>query len=512
MKQILKKILVLVCISALVLTAVACGSEEKGTGENALSYWVPLNPNAAMSVSNYGDTPFAKELQERTGIKIEYQHPAQGSEDEKFNLLFMGELPDIIEYNWSDGYPGGPSKALADGVIQELDIKAKAPNLYAYLQAHPEVDKMIKTDEGKYYAFPFIRGERSLQTSAGIMIRKDWLDDLGLTVPETIDEWETVLKAFKEQKGAEYPLCYRTYVEMWGAFSGAYGIADTIYVDNGEVKYGAIENGYKDYLTTMNSWYKKGYMPVDFATMDSTLIDSYMLNGKSGVMIGSVGSGLGRLMAAAEEEGYELVAAPYPTLTKGQKPEFGQMDQLVPGTVVAISRDCKDVDLAMKLLDYGYSEEGQMFFNFGIEGESYNMVDGYPTYAEVITANPEGLSMSAAMARYIQAYSAGPFVQDARYMEQYASLPQQKDAVQTWSNTNMEAHLLPKISLLPEEMDEMSKKITSVNSYKDEMLVKFITGDESISNFDNFVAGLKERGIVEYLELMQDAYDRYIAR
>lgn len=97
-------------------------------------------------------------------------------------------------------------------------------------------------------------------------------------------------------------------------------------------------------------------------------------------------------------------------------------------------------------------------------------------------------------------------------MEQYASLPQQKDAVQTWSNTNMEAHLLPKISLLPEEMDEMSKKITSVNSYKDEMLVKFITGDESISNFDNFVAGLKERGIVEYLELMQDAYDRYIAR
>ena len=441
MKNILKRTLVMVCIAALVLTTAACGNKNTGKEDGALSYWVPLNPNAAMSVSNYGDTPFAKELQERTGIKINYQHPPQGSEDEKFNLMVMGELPDIIEYNWGDGYPGGPAKAIEDNIIQELDIENKAPNLYAYLQANPEVDKMVKTDDGKYYAFPFIRGERSLQTSAGIIIRKDWLDDLGLAVPETIDEWEIVLKAFKEEKGAKYPLCYRTYVEGWGVFSGAYGLADTLYVDNGEVKYGALENGYKEFLATMNSWYNKGYMPSDFATMDGSLIDTYMINGQSGVFIGSVGSGLGKIMSAAKEEGYELVAAPYPTLEKGKKPEFGQMDHRVPGTVVAISRDCKDVDLAMKLLDYGYSEEGKMFFNFGIEGESYNMVDGYPTYAEVITANPDGLSMSAAMARYIQAYSAGPFVQDARYMEQYASLPQQKEAVQVWSNTNMENHI-----------------------------------------------------------------------
>ncbi|MBE7033016.1 MAG: extracellular solute-binding protein [Ruminococcaceae bacterium] len=512
MKHIIKRGIVLVCIIALILTTAACSGTSTSKGDGDLTYWVPLNPNAAMTVSNYGDTPFAKELQERTGIKIDYQHPPQGSEDEKFNLMVMGELPDIIEYNWGDAYPGGPAKAIEDNVIIELDIENKAPNLYAYLQEHPEVDKMIKTDDGKYYAFPFIRGERSLQTSAGIIIRKDWLDDLGLEVPETIEEWEVVLKAFKEEKGAKYPLCYRTYVEGWGAFSGAYGVVDTLYVDNGEVKYGALEDGYKDFLTTMNSWYKKGYMPSDFATMDSSLIDSYMINGQSGVFIGSVGSGLGRIMAAAEEEGYELVAAPYPTLVKGQKPEFGQMDHLVPGTVVAISRDCKDVDLAMKLLDYGYSEEGRMFFNFGIEGESYNMIDGYPTYTEEITANAEGLSMSAAMARYIQAYSAGPFVQDARYMEQYASLPQQKDAVQIWSNTNMEEHLLPKIFLRPEESDKMAKKISSVNSYKDEMLIKFITGAESIGKYDAFVKGLKERGIDEYLKLMNEAYDRYSAR
>ena len=74
MKHILKRGLVFVCIIALVLATAACGNKETGKGDGTLSYWVPLNPNAAMSVSNYGETPFAKELQERTGIKINYQH------------------------------------------------------------------------------------------------------------------------------------------------------------------------------------------------------------------------------------------------------------------------------------------------------------------------------------------------------------------------------------------------------------------------------------------------------
>ena len=113
------------------------------------------------------------------------------------------------------------------------------------------------------------------------------------------------------------------------------------------------------------------------------------------------------------------------------------------------------------------------------------------------------------MARYIQAYSEGPFIQDKRYMEQYASLPQQKDAVEIWSNTNMENHLLPNISLLPEQTVEMSKKISSINTYKNEMATKFIMGIEPMSNYDAFVNELKNRGIDEYLSMMQEAYERF---
>lgn len=515
MKINFKNAAAVACCATLALSLAACSggkTKKENSDDSSLTYWVPLNPNAATSVSNYGDTPFAKELQKRLNVKIEYQHPTQGSEVEKFNLLVASDsLPDIIEYLWAN-YPGGPSKAIKDNVIQPIDIPKKAPNLYSYIKKNPEIEKMMKTDDGEYFSFPFIRGERSLQTSAGPIIRKDWLDELGLSVPETIDDWEQALTAFKTKKGAKYPLCYRTYVEAWGVFSGAFGTVDGLYVDGGKVKYGALEPGYKEFVAKMNDWYKKGLMPPDFATMDGSLIDSYMINGDAGAVIGSVGSGIGKLTDAAKTEGYLLEGAPYPTLKKGQRPQFGQMDNRLPGTYATLSRDCKNVDLATKVLDYGYSDEGEMLFNFGIEGESYTMVDGYPTYTELITKNPDGLSMSGAMARYIQAYNAGPFVQDVRYMEQYAARPQQQAAIKTWSNTDMEKHLLPNISLLPKDTNIMAKKISAVNSYKDEMLVKFITGAEPLSKFDDFVKGLKERGIDDYLKLMNEAYERYNSR
>ncbi len=66
-----------------------------------LTWWLQLNPNVSATSASLGDTPFAKELEKQTGVKIEYIHPAQGSENEAFNLLLAsGELPDIIEKDW----------------------------------------------------------------------------------------------------------------------------------------------------------------------------------------------------------------------------------------------------------------------------------------------------------------------------------------------------------------------------------------------------------------------------
>lgn len=77
----------------------------------------------------------------------------------------------------------------------------------AYLEANPEIDKSVKTDDGSYYVYPFIRGDKSLTAYQGLYIRQDWLSELGLSMPETIDEWTNVLIAVQRKKGCEDPVC-----------------------------------------------------------------------------------------------------------------------------------------------------------------------------------------------------------------------------------------------------------------------------------------------------------------
>lgn len=485
---------------------------EENDSKNSISYWIDLPTNTAQTASNLGETPFAKELMKKTGVDVEYIHPARGQAAEKFNIMLaMGKLPDIIEYNWNSAYPGGFPKALSDGVVLPIDMEKEAPNLYAYIKENPELEKMMKTDDGQFYGFPFIRGDAYLQTSAGPIVREDWLKELNMEYPETIDEWTAMLTAFKEKMGAESPLSVSaSLISGFNLFVGAYGIADGFYIDGGQVKYGPIEDGYKDFLKQLNQWYKDGLLDSDFASIDSDIIQSNMLNGVAGAAAGSCGSGLGRWMAAAPDEKCSFAGVKYPVLNKGDKPQFGHYDfPVVTSNVAVISKDAKNKELCAKFLDYGYSEEGRMLFNFGIEGESYTMVDGYPTYTDLITKNPEGLSMGAALARYAESHANGPFIQDKRYMEQYANLPQQKTAITNWMDTDMNKHMMPPVNITVEQQTEIAAMKENIDTYKQEMMAKFIMGVEPISNFDKFRDELKKRGIEKYIKYQQEAFERW---
>lgn len=311
-------------------------------------------------------------------------------------------------------------------------IDKYAPNLKKYLKEHPEVDKMVKTDSGNYYAFPFVRGDESLMVFQGPMLRQDYLTELGLQVPTTMDEWYSVLKAFKEKKGVEAPLTFRGLNDLNnGAFIGAYGINRSFYVDNGQVKFGPAQPAYKDFLATMRKWYAEGLLDKNIATVDIKAQDANMTSGKSGASIGAAGSGMGKWIGAVQgkDPNYNLVAAPYPVLNKGDKPKFGQKSFAFgsePSGMIAITGTSKNVELAARFLDYGYSEEGHNFFNFGTEGVSYKMDNGYPKYTDLIMNNPEKLSLAQAMGLYIRGNTSGPFVQDTRYLEQYYTMKQQK--------------------------------------------------------------------------------------
>lgn len=494
---------------------------EKG---DPLEYWVETTTTVSANFANLGDTPFAKGLMENTGIDVKFLQPPQGQQKEQFSLIIAdGDLPDIMEYNWVSDYPGGPEKAIRDGVIISLNdvIDQYCPNLKKYLEENPEIAQAAKTDDGNYYCFPFVRGDEELRNTIGLMLRADWLEELGLEVPETIDEWHTVLTAFKEQKGATAPYTFEyTNNQYLGAnpFVAAFDTNYSFYIgDDNKVYFGAVTEGYKKYLETMHQWYEEGLIDADIATMKNDQVSAKITNGTAGASLGQAGSRMGTWMAAAQKTNpdYVLKAAPQPSTEKGKKAEFGHVEVAYSGrSSAAITTSCEDVERAARLLDWAYSDEGHMYYNFGTEGVSYTMEDGQPVYTDEILKNPQGWPISQAMSAYIRGNYNGPFVQDERYLEQYYTLEEQKETPKVWGtgSSNGAAHVMPPITPNSEESKEFSNIINQINTYRDEMTLKFIFGDADISEFDEYVGNIEKMGLERALEIQNAAYERYQAR
>ncbi|ACT00725.1 extracellular solute-binding protein [Paenibacillus sp. JDR-2] len=491
--------------------------------DKTLSYWGEINGQLIGVKESHKDIPFFQEWQKKTGVPLEFTEPPTGQVKEAFNvMLASGKLPDMVEYNFIGDFPGGPEKAIQDGYIVKLNdlIDKYAPNLKKYLQENPDIDKMVKTDSGSYYAFPFIRGDEYLRVFQGPIIRKDWLDELGLPVPETIDDWTAALTAFKEKKGAAAPLTFNSKPRFFndggnGAFMGAFGVTRGFYQEDGKVVFGPEQEGYKQYLELFRDWYSKGLIDKNIATADTKSVDGNIASGSTGASIGNAGGGIGKWqpLVEAKDPKAVLVGAPYPVLKKGDTPKFGQHNTAYASEgTVAITTQAKDPELAVKMLDYGYSEEGGLFFNFGTEGVSYNMKDGYPTYTDLLLKNPDKLAPAQAISLYTRGSYNGPFVQDKRYAEQFFALQSQRDAVTTWQKTDAAKYQLPPITPSPDEASEYAAIMNDINTLVDEMSLKIILGTEPSDAFDKYVDKMKSLNLDRAIEIQQAALDRYNSR
>lgn len=483
--------------------------------DEALTCWVELNGNVAKAATSLNDTKLATALQEATGIEIEFIHPPSGQAKDQLGILIgSGELPDIIGYKWVN-YTGGVNAVLGDTIVDLTEAIDKwAPNLKKYLEEHPEIDRMVKTDDGRYYCFPFVQDQDKLLTFQGIIVREDWLNKINMDVPETIDDWYQVLSAFKNELGVDTPLVPLS-LHYNNGFLGAWGITNSFYVDAGEVKYGPYETAYKDALETFAQWHAEGLFGNEFATMDSATMKTKILNSEVGAFVGSIGGNMGSYIPALQEldPNANLVAAPSAVLNEGDTPEFGQKGAYFTGSGYTITTSCKNLELAVRFLDYGYSDEGHMLYNFGIEGESYEMVNDYPTYTDEIMNNSQGLAVGAAMAQYTMAPYQGPFVHDVRYIEQYYTMPQQVEALEVFSATNMKEHLLPTLSFTTDETNELAEITNNITTHVDEMTLKYIMGMKDFANYESeYTAVLEKYGVERLLEIYNAAYQRYLAK
>ena len=225
---------------------------------------MPLSSNVAPTRQSFSELTCYQELKRITGVNIDFQHvPANPQANEALNLMLAsGKYPDIIETNWLS-IPGGPAKVLKDGVIMRLNEMidtGRSPAFAKVLADHPDWRRMILTDEGDIYCYPFLRGDPGLQTFAGPYVRRDYLDKLGLDAPKTIDEWTKLFSALKGQdlngngNADEYPFTSWMLGEGHSgfayphAFVGAYGVTMGFYNEGGVVKNGLVEPAFKDFL------------------------------------------------------------------------------------------------------------------------------------------------------------------------------------------------------------------------------------------------------------------------
>lgn len=500
-------------------TASVEGSTTVAEEETGITY--PLEEDVTLKIAyqtngtvtaHYKDlteTRYWEALQENTGVKLEAMELGG---DALRLMLLSGELPDIIIMKTSD-YPGGLTSAILDGVVEPLNDYAEyMPDLMEVLESEEIYWKGATTNSDEILGAPFIRGDDYLLTSMGVVIRDQWLDELGLEMPDTPDEFYEVLKAFKEEKGANAPFSstfgtmFGTLLEK-GVLTGAFGIPRaTEYVMDGEVKYGFAQPEMKEVFAYLKKLYDEGLIDPDITTVDATTVNNNIKDGTSGAIIASVGGGIGGFMTTmeAEDPDYSVTGMPSLASADGERAMSGCAEFPVTTTYMVMTTSCSNKEAAVKFLNYGYTEEGGMFYNYGIEGESYNMVDGKPVYTEWVTKNPDGWSMAQALANYCCSWNTGAFVQQKGYMEQFAPRPQQTAAIEAWSNNDALEYMIPPSTILEEYNDEYTKINSEIYSFVTEMIVAYMTGVKSLDNFETeFLGTLESLGVNRLCEIRE---------
>lgn len=529
-----KKRVLSVVLALAMLGMTACGNAEKseavdntiqsGAAESVsegddgevvtLTYWAPINAAASKYVTSYSENTAYQEVMERLGIKIEFIHPAVGQEQEEFNLLFLGDkLPDIIAY--ADHYVGGEFQGMRDGVFQDITELAPeyAPDYYKILQNDEEFYRESTDNDGHLVSFNAYKpvGDPPFRRW---VLNQALLDELGCEIPRTIDQFEEMFDKMQAKGITPYLLDRSGYeVQLMGMYDLYFNKDIHFYKWEDTVKFAPVEDKFLDYLTLLNNWYSKGYISKDFSSIQETEANTMFDTGQLGTQLFAIVSTYNRCQA----QGIDIVSAPYPRLYEGQELHWDDYNNwprtYFPGETAVISKDCKNVEAAMKLLNYGYTQEGADLYNWGVEGINWDWQGDKRVYNDTMLNNPK---FGTEEASYIYKMLFAP---KWAYpdVESHANLLKSEGALKSrmqWADDEgIDSSMqLPPYQLGEDEQQRLAEIMTPICTYIDEMVLKFITGAEPLSNFENFRSTIMSMGIEEALELEQNGYDNYISK
>lgn len=491
-----------------------------------LTYFNEISTNLMNVYNDLNEAEAVKYLEELTNVHIDFTNFTSDNYKDQYSLMVAsGDMTDII-YAAAGSYPGGASAAVEDEVLINLDEYMEyAPHYAAMLEEFPDVRKAIYTDEGYLPAFYSIYDENA-RFSSGMVVRQDWLDELGMNVPVTYDDYHDVLSAFKSEYNCASPILMG-YNGMIGGdwLIAGYGVVGMLfatpfdnympfYVDGTEVKFGPMEEGYKEYLTMLNQWYSEGLFSEKFlqdtnGNMMSADYINQIIGGDVGMAVVATSSVEG-LANSAVDENFELTGVADAVKNEGDLVNFGAELSHIGAEMLSISTSCEDIELAMRWIDVGYTEVGAYISNYGVEGYSYEInSDGVPEFTDLVINN-ESLTVTEAISVYTPRFmSAITYVSasDCLYTEKTF------EAMKAWGSNRSGEGTYPALAIMTaDETDTFNTTWSDIAVVVTESTVKFITGDRDLAEYDDFVSTLESMGIEECISLKQDAYDRYLAK
>lgn len=470
------------------------------------------------SATTWDGIPQLEYLTELTGIEFDAEGISSESwEQQRSLILTSGDMPDLL---LSTDYTKAECEEYGrEGIFLPLNdlIENYMPNLKATLEEFPEAKAMITSSDGNIYCLPRIAPVvRDMHSRH--WLNEKWVANVGLEMPETLEDYYEILKAFKEQDANgngdpndEIPL---TGSDGNQASEGLVLNALGVNADDDSYAYTAdadgnvycvnTSDGYKEYLKFMNRLYEEELLDQEYFTQN---VDQYKAKAQQGI-VGATETGA-MYLDANTEIGYDYVQIDGLTSDMNDTPMVTSWTTM--SIVGAITTANQYPEATARLLDYFYSEEGGILAYVGVENDSWAWIDKEAGTWDKIA--PEGYESAEAYRAVATIVNGWP-----SYERMEFNLGQGSENA-LWLN-GMSSESEPFfVSEFPEDyMSFAAEDQEVINSYKADletyvaqMTADFIIGTRDIdAEWDAYVKQMDDMGVSEILPIYQAAYDAYL--
>ena len=486
-------------------------------GEHTFTMVSVLRMNAAeaMGDKTYSDTPPHEAMKEATSVSIDFNLLGESTYSEKMNLMMAsGDLPDMFGQTVSQ-YDFNLLSAIEDNILLDMEplLADNAPDYKALLDSDPDFAAGVYNTDGSICQFA---GRCIDRVSQGLLIRGDWLEDLGLEAPKNFDELTEVLRAFKTEKGAANALLVNFECDSGLApffntsFMGFRGVGyQRVAPESDELVCSYASEGFIDYLNYLHSLFSEGIITDDFMTTGKEYgnWESSYYSGKCGVWQDDCKY----TDPAFRENGNDPNWKAVPFALSDIDVHVTMSNVVAINGKLFITTACQEPEVAMQYVNYCYTAPGKDLVAFGVEHLTYiKDADGKISYTDLMTKNPDGMSFDIANVYYTCAQWL-PTDQQQQFLDlQYC--PEATAAYQLWTeeygDTSM---LIPSACTLDaEEMTEYFNLAGDVLTAFTEAASRVVTGDLTEDDYRKTISDLESAGLGRMDDIYAGVYARYM--